>query len=343
MEATATARASSIFVLAIAVLLAGQRAAADDESPQTSAFAESPAVLAPVGVRNASTLPKGGWAVSYRYSLIHSDDLRDGRHRVSSEEALLDFLEAPTKRDVHVHRIGLAYAPHARVTLSAELPILAVETSSLARGSPPSRFENHATGVGDLELRVLVPFMRKGAESLQLELGLSVPTGSFREKGRDGAGDRTRLPFPQQLGSGSVELLPGLVYRGSYERLSWGFVARAEFPIHRNSRGYRHGSAYELSSWIAQTFTDWLSMSLRASWNQRADIHSQERTLQNPEAGPKRQRSGFIDVGPGVNFRVPLPGGPRFGVEMSWPVFQDVDGPHLERDWQLTTGLEWAF
>ena len=193
-EPTATARASNVFVLAIALLIVGDRASANDESSETSSFAESPAALAPVSVRNASTLPKGGWALSYRYSLTHSDDLRDRHHRVSADEVLVTFDEAPTKRDVHSHRIGVAYAPHRRVTISAELPILEIETSSLARGTPASRFKNRATGVGDLELRALVPFMRKGKESLQLEMGLSVPTGSFREKGRDGVGRRYRCP-----------------------------------------------------------------------------------------------------------------------------------------------------
>ena len=36
-------------------------------------------------------------------------------------------------------------------------------------------------------------------------------------------------------------------------------------------------------------------------------------------------------------------GEPRFGVEMTWPFYQTLDGPQLERDWQLTAGWQWAF
>ena len=61
------------------------------------------------------------------------------------------------------------------------------------------------------------------------------------------------------------------------------------------------------------------------------------------ERDPKRQAGDFLELGPGVNFAVPLLGDPRFGVEMSWPFYQDLQGPQVERDWRVTTGLEWAF
>ena len=46
---------------------------------------------------------------------------------------------------------------------------------------------------------------------------------------------------------------------------------------------------------------------------------------------------------PGVNFRVPFLGGPRFGVEATWPIYQNLSGPQLERDWHLTAGWKWAY
>jgi hypothetical protein len=229
------------------------------------------------------------------------------------------------------------------VTLSARLPFIHQETKVVARGSPRRRFETDSTGLGDLELRALVPFMRKRNESLQVEMGISVPTGTTGERDRGADGSRERLPFPQQLGSGTVDLLPGMVYRGRWNTLSWGVAARAKFRVYENSKDYRLGHQYMISSWLAQSWTDWMSTSIRFAWQRRDNIHPIDRTLVNPERDPKRQAGDFLELGPGVNFAVPLLGDPRFGVEMSWPFYQDLQGPQVERDWRVTTGLEWAF
>jgi hypothetical protein len=325
-------------------------ARAEDEAPEEpleaagqsgSSFADEPAALAPIGVVNGDTLMSGQWALSYRYEFIHQDDMRDGTHRDSSADVLTRFEETPRKRDTHVHLFGLAYAPHRRITLSAQLPVFVIETDATANVG--GNFSTDTDGIGDLELRALVPFMRKKNETLQLEMGLSAPTGSTSRRGRDAVGDRRRLSFPQQLGSGTVDLLPGLVYRGHHESLSWGYVARGVFRVYDNSKDYRAGNEYEMSAWMARSWTDWMSTSLRMSWQRWENVNPDDRTFVNPEEDPKRQAGDRIELGPGVNFKLPFAIGPRFGVEMAWPLFQSLDGPQLERDWRLTAGWRWAF
>jgi hypothetical protein len=302
--------------------------------------------LAPIGVTDARSLGKGEWALSYRYSLTHFDDMRDGTHRETTDDLLQIYDETPRKRDYQVHLFGLAYAPHRRVTLSAKLPVIQQKTRMVAGGSPRQNFNTSSSGVGDLELRVLVPFMRKRNESLQVEFGITAPTGSIYKRDDGADGRRRRLTFPQQLGSGTVDLLPGIVYRGRWNTLSWGLLGRAKFRVYKNSRDYRLGDEFLLSTWLAQSWADWMSTSLRMSWQRRQSVHPEDDTTVNPEADPKRQAGEFLDLGPGVNFRVPFLGGlgdPRFGVEMSWPFFQTLEGPQLERDWQVTAGWQWAF
>jgi hypothetical protein len=326
----------------------GEVVAEDPDAPGSSpsrarrSTGDDAAMLAPIGLSDARSLGKGEFALSYRYSLIHGDDIRDGTSRESTDETLRQFDETPRERDLHVHLFGLSYAPHRRVTLSARLPFIHQETKVTA-GAPRRNFETDSSGIGDLELRALVPFMRKRNESLQVELGISVPTGrtGARDKGADGS--KERLPFPQQLGSGTVDLLTGMVYRGRRNTLSWGVAARAKFRLYENSKDYRMGHQFMMSSWLAQSWTDWMSTSLRFSWQRRDNVHPKDRNLVNPERDPKRQAGDTLDIGPGVNFAVPFLGDPRFGVEMTWPFYQNLTGPQVERDWHLTTGLEWAF
>lgn len=301
------------------------------------------AALAPIGVTDARTLARHQWALSYRYSWIHGDDMRDGVDRESTDDVLQGYGETPRKRDVHVHELGVSFAPHRRVTLSARLPVITQKTQVVAGGMTREHFSTTSSGIGDLELRALVPFMRKRNESLQLEMGITAPTGSISERDEGAGGVRELLTIPQQTGSGTVDLLPGLVYRGRWKTVSWGLVGRGKFRVYRNSKHYRLGHEYLLSTWLSQSWTDWMSTSLRLSWSRHDSAHPKDDTTRNPEADPKRLAGEFIDIGPGVNFQLPFLGEPRLGVEMTWPFFQTVSGPQLERDWQLTAGWQWAF
>lgn len=336
------------------LLLPAAGNAADDEAPPEAeasdgslprslrSTGDDAAALAPIALSDARTLRQGEWALSYRYALVHYDDMRNGTHRVSNDELLQVYDETPRERDLQVHLFGVSYAPHRRVTLALQLPVVNQETK-LVGGDPRRRFDTHTVGLGDLELRALVPFMRNGNQSLQIEMGLTAPTGSISERGQNADGDKQRLSFPQQLGSGTVDLLPGMVYRGRWESLSWGLLARGKFRVYQNTKHYRLGNEYLLSSWLAQSWTDWMSTSLRLSWSRRDSVHPEDDTKVNPEDDPKRQAGEYLDLGPGVNFRVPFLGGPRFGVEMTFPFFQTLKGPQIERDWQVTAGWQWVF
>lgn len=301
------------------------------------------AMLAPIGLADSRALAKGQWALSYRYSLLHFDDMRTNTHRNGTNELLQVYDETPRDRDLQVHLFGVAWAPHRRVTLSAQLPVLTQETRVVAGGPPREHFKTESEGVGDLELRLLVPFMRKRNESLQLELGLSAPTGSISERDGGAGGGSELLPIPQQLGSGTVDMLTGAVYRGRWQTLSWGFLARSKWRFYENSKDYRLGHDHLLSAWLGQSWTDWMSTSLRMSWQRQESVRPSERTTVNPERDPKRLGGDVLDLGPGVNFKIPALGEPRLGVEMTWPFYQNLNGPQLERDWTLTAGWEWAF
>ena len=315
-----------------------------DELPRSKrATGDDAAELAPVGLTDARSLTKHHWAVSYRYAWIHADDVLDKDQHESTDEVLEQFQRTPTKRNLQVHLVGISYAPFSRLTVSAKLPILVQKTHSIAAGPPRESFATSSGGFGDLELRGLFPFMRNRNQSLQLELGLTVPTGSVSEMGRGPEGVSELLTLPQQTGSGTVDLLSGFVYRGRWQTVSWGFVGRGRFRMYDNHKDYRLGNQYLLSTWFSQSWTEWMSTSLRLSWNRREAGQPRSSATVDPEYDPKRLAGEFLEIGPGVNFKMPILGRPRLGVEMTWPFYQTVQGPQLEHDWQLTSGVQWVF
>jgi hypothetical protein len=64
-----------------------------------------------------------------------------------------------------------------------------------------------------------------------------------------------------------------------------------------------------------------------------------------PTADPDLRGGGRLDVGVGVNFEVASDTlhGQRLALEVLTPLWQHLDGPQLERDWELVVGWQYAF
>jgi hypothetical protein len=64
-----------------------------------------------------------------------------------------------------------------------------------------------------------------------------------------------------------------------------------------------------------------------------------------PTVFPDLRGGSRLDVAGGVNMFVKRlqPGQTRLGVEVSAPIYQDLDGPQLEVDYQVMAGLQVLF
>ncbi len=79
-----------------------------------------------------------------------------------------------------------------------------------------------------------------------------------------------------QLGSGSLEFMPGLTFfttRGSW---SFGGQTRVAIRLNENNRGYRPGPATSSTFWVAHRFNHWLSVSARGLFENRGNIAGRE-------------------------------------------------------------------
>ena len=80
-------------------------------------------------------------------------------------------------------------------------------------------FIDRTEGIGDLELRGLYNLYASAdlRHRILLTGGVGLPTGPI-----DRSTEGMRLVFPMRLGSGTVSLLPGLIYLGTAAPWSWG-------------------------------------------------------------------------------------------------------------------------
>jgi hypothetical protein len=288
---------------------------------------------------------KGEWMLSYRYMTMDMRGNRDGRSNRSTREVLQDFPVAPRRMSMEMHMVGVMYAPTDDLTLMAMVPLVRLHMDHINRMGV--KFSTSSEGIGDVKLTGLYVLRRMGLHRVHLNMGLSVPTGSVDEKDDTPLG-RQRLPYPMQIGSGTLDLLPGLTYLGQSEAYSWGAQSLATLRLGENTHDYKLGNRFHATGWLARRWTRALSTSVRLEWQVWKNIHGADPDLNPalvPTADPDRRAGSRVDLAFGLNwfFRSGVLRGHRLAVEYAVPVYQWLDGPQLEADWLVTVGWQRAF
>lgn len=336
--------ASVALLLAASAASAASDAAVSDASSEGAPETASPRRLGPppppLGARLAETLEGDRVRVGYSFERVRYAGLRTGSDHLTPDQARgFGFPETPRALDATVHTFEVAWAPHPRVTLVFAVPFVQNEYERFDLGG--GRRQSQSEGVGDLGFALVVPFIRKGFESSQIHIGFDVPTGSIRrsDEGRT-------LPYEVQPGNGSVDLEWGWTYKGELDRVSWGGQVAGRHPVGRNGRDWRAGSRFTGRIWGVVRVVGGLSASLRADWEKQNEIEGFDRTFQpplNPAEDPELQDGVMLALAPGLSLEVPALAGQRLGVEIGIPIYQDLDGPQLERDWSFRAGWQWVY
>ncbi len=301
---------------------------------------------APISVMGDHVHSKGEWMLSYRYMFMSMDGNRDGTDDLSIDDVLEDFMVSPEDMTMQMHMIGGMYAPTENLTLMAMVPFVVKEMDHVTRMG--TEFTTNSSGIGDIKFSGLYQIFNQNRQTIHLNLGFSVPTGSIDERDDTPAGDDVILPYPMQIGSGTVDLRPGITYLGQTDDWSWGAQANTVLRLGENDRGYTVGNRYQLLGWLARRLNDKVSLSLKLDGETWEDYDGADSALNPnviPTADPDLRGGTRLDLGVGVNVYLPenfLPGG-RLAAEFELPIYQSLEGPQLETDWQLTVGIQSAF
>ncbi len=158
---------------------------------------------------------------------------------------------------------------------------------------------------------------------LHFNAGLNLPTGTITARDTTPMGPGQLLPYPMQLGSGTLDLRPGLTYAGDSEDWSWGAQVMGTVRLGTNKRGYTLGNEGELSVWGAHRWNDSVSTSVRLRGLTRGDISGRDPALNPrliPTADPTIQAGSRLDILLGVNLLTA--GQHRLGIEGGVPLAQ---------------------
>lgn len=325
---------------------------------------------APIGVMGDHMHEKGKWMVSYRYMRMHMEDSRNGTNSLSPEQIATTVpnrffgspMQPPTLRVIptemttDMHMFGAMYAPTDDLTLMVMGNYIKREMDHItfAGGMGTTRlgeFTTETSGWGDTRVAGLIRMYDDSKHHIHFNAGLSLPTGSIKEQDQVltpmGMRPTIRLPYAMQLGSGTYDLMPGITYTGRSKAYSWGSQYMATFRLGDNSQDYSLGNKHEVTAWGAYSWLPSLSTSLRVTAETESEIDGIDSQIVAPvqTADPDNYGGERVALSLGMNYVIPAGAlaGNRLSVEGTLPVYQNLNGPQLERDNMVVIGWSKSF
>jgi hypothetical protein len=325
---------------------------------------------APIGVMEEHTHKKGEWMLSYRYQHMSMQGNLIDDDEVTPEQIVTTVANrffgtpgqpptlrvVPTDMSMEMHMFGGMFAPTDWLTLM--VMGMYVEKSmdhiTFMGGAGTTRlgtFRTKSDGIGDTRVTGMFDVYHVGNHRIQFNAGVSLPTGSITEKGTIftpmGGTPEVRLPYPMQLGSGTYDLLPGVVYSGNHDQWAWGTQYSGTIRAGENGEDYSLGDKHMLTSWASYRWFNWLTTSVRIKGERLGKINGIDAAIVAPvqTADPNNQGGETLSVLFGINLagQTGALRGHRLALEAGLPVHQDLNGPQLETDLVITAGWQYAF
>jgi len=301
---------------------------------------------APIGVMGEHPHSKDDWMFTYAYSTMKMRNNHNGKDDISTSQVLADFMVSPTSMTMQMHMFGLMYGVSEKFMLMGMMPYSLISMDHINRMG--AKFTTQSEGIGDLKLSGSYTFYEHASQRVLLNFGISVPVGSIDERDNTPAGTNQKLPYPMQLGSGTYDFSPGLTYTRQIGRWSLGGQAKATIRTGKNDNSYRLGNEYGFTAWGVRKVNHYLNGSLRVDGKSWGNIEGNDPEL-NPMMVPTSRtdlRSGKrIDLLLGVNFIAPegTLKGNRLGIEIGFPIYQNLNGPQLAVDYRLSAAWQLVF
>lgn len=304
-------------------------------------------------VLGGHTHPEGQMMFGYEYMHVTMKGIYQGQSEISPQQAFAEgFGTVHIDMEMNMQMFDFMYAPTERLTVMGMLPYKSM--TMMHERSDGSMFTQQSDGIGDVEVMGMYTFfgdILKGGNRLILNAGLSLPTGAIDvhdHNGGDASKEEDLLEYPMQLGTGTLDLMPGLTYLGDSGEWSWGAQTIETVRTGRNYHGYRVGNEYRISGWASYAVADWFAPSLRLDGRDWGNISGSDPGLATnvtPEARPNLRAGRRLDMLFGLNFYAGhgLLKGTRFMVEGGIPVYQYLTGPQLGTAWMISAGVTYAF
>ena len=319
----------------------------------------------PASITGDHTHNKGDWMLSYRPMRMSMRGNRDGTNSLNpldisgvvantSGTGPTTMRIVPTEMTMDMHMLSAMYAPTDRLTLmvmgSYQRKTMDHITYAMANADREiGRFTTQSNGWGDTKVAGLYQLAPNKPYSLVAKAGISLPTASLDEEATIlnpmGALQRTRMPYAMQLGSGTYDIEPALTYTQDKGAYSWGAQYTSQIHLGRNAQGYTLGDKHVISGWGGYQLCENLGTTLRLSAEHEAQIDGRDDQIAGPvqTADPNNYGGKRAEIGLGFNLQPFKNTAQVIAMEVTLPVYQNLNGPQMERNYGLNVRYSYSF
>ncbi|MCP5024006.1 MAG: transporter [bacterium] len=297
-----------------------------------------------LGTSSGPVVALGGAKFSIEHSRTELGDLRNGTNNISASSLLgSGYSKVPTSGSVDRTEIRAEYGLGDATTLRITIPV----ESRIMRSvdGTGSATKERAQGLADVLIGTGVELSHKDGERAELELMVSVPTGSTRNRESDSVGPASPLlPYALQLGGGTYALRPSFTWTHWSRHWSFGSAVQASVPLGHNDRGWSRGDELRLNSWVSRRVDPFRSVVLGVEYKQEDSIQGEDNSMDetlDPAFDPTFIGGKALSLDFGLHMIMEKNN--RLALEIGVPVWQDTNGPQVEEDYHFSVAWWLSF
>lgn len=310
---------------------------------------ERPDAIGPVGITENRIMAAGDFQIGMRYLFSDMSGQAYGTDSLTVNQVLSLFDVAPSELVTQGFAVDLLWGATDRITVTATGTFAQKTMDHLAKLDGQVNaflfYQTQAAGIQDIKVNALYEVLSRGDFRFHVFGGVSLPMGAIDTDDITPFSDptATQLPYTQQLGSGTFDVMPGFTFNKQNEKASLGLQGKATIRMGENDRGWTLGDLFEGNMWAGLKASQWASVSLGARYSSWGNVEGFDEDL-NPNESPAHntltQAGWRVDLPVGLNFVMPEGQfeGHRLGLEFLLPIHQDLDGPQLKHKWSVTAG-----
>ena len=334
---------------------------------ETAARADS---HGPIGVMGDHMHEDGEWMIGYRFSAMSMSGNQLNGNSVSPDWIASNVpnrffgapMQPPTLRIVptdmrmQMHMAGIMYGVTDWATITfggsyIEKEMDAITYQGMAGTTRLGTNTMRTSGWGDARIMSSFRLLQDDTAHAQLNMGLSLPTGSITKRGTMltpmGTRMTGRLAYGMQLGSGTFDLLPSATYTNRHGNIGWGAQYTGTIRLGENDEGYALGDMHQTSGWVSYQPAPWVSLATRVTGRTQGSIDGLDPNIMGPAQGANPDNYGgeTVELSFGVNFvgQIGAIFGHRIAADFIVPVHSDPNGLQMEADWRFVIGYQKTF
>ncbi len=317
----------------------------------------------PAGIMLAHEHSKGVWKFSYRYMNMAMNGNLLGTQKVDDNFVFNNYIMSPQNMRMDMHMLMAMYGITNRLSVMAmfnynvlDMNMSMLPTTLHVHGAGTTSAKSthvmntKTSGLGDIQLYAVYSLLNKSDQLLLLNGGVNIPTGNIYNKGNssDLMYPSQQLPYMMQMGSGTVDFMPGLTYLMLVNKFSWSTQVTSVIRPFMNTRNYRLGNEGTLNIWAAYQWFNWLSTSLRLEGIAKGEIVTKDAalsTVMEPSANAKNYGGKNINSYIGVNFYLNkgFLENSKLSMEYGMPLYQNINGIQLAQKSTIYAGWMISF